>query len=391
MSDNYNILIVDDKEDNLELLEMLIEENIENANVFQAISGKLALQMVAENKIDLILLDLVMPGMDGYEVAELLKQNENTKDIPIVFLTAHLKKESQKKKGYAIGAVDYLVKPIDDNQLLNKILLYLKIFDKEKELASKNSELKKINTNMKKIIDSEIQKNLEKDRMMELQSRHAQMGEMISAIVHQWKQPLNMLTVFLQDVADESIHGKIDKKFLHDSSTICLDQIGFLLETMDSFRSFFKVHREEEVFNIRKELSTLLELFGSSYNGINIEISGDESITTKGYQNEYAQVVTNILNNARDAFVDNGIKNRNIKIFLEKENDSAIVRISNNAGNIPEETLDEIFKPYFTTKDSDKGTGIGLYLSRAIIKKVGGTLKGQNTEDGMEFIICTKI
>ncbi len=141
MSKLFNILIVDDVAENLYSLNALLTEEIENVQVFQANSGIDALTFLREVSVDLIILDIQMPQMDGFEVAQLIKGRKKTKDIPIVFLTAAFKTEAFKEQGFKVGAVDYLTKPIDENRLINKINLYLKVFEKEKELEVKNEEL----------------------------------------------------------------------------------------------------------------------------------------------------------------------------------------------------------------------------------------------------------
>ena len=124
----YSILCIDDNENNLFTLRALLE-NAGKLNVIEALSAKDGLNQLLKQKIDLILLDVQMPEMNGFEVAKLIKANKRTKDIPIVFVTAVFKSEEFIKEGFEIGAVDYLTKPIDDNQLLNKIALYLQIFE----------------------------------------------------------------------------------------------------------------------------------------------------------------------------------------------------------------------------------------------------------------------
>lgn len=141
MARTFNILIVDDIVENLYSLDALLTEEIENIEVFQANSGIEALTFLRDNSVDLIILDIQMPEMDGFEVAKLIKGKKNTKDIPIVFLTAAFKSEAFKEQGFKIGAVDYLTKPIDENRLINKVNLYLKVFKKERELEIKNEEL----------------------------------------------------------------------------------------------------------------------------------------------------------------------------------------------------------------------------------------------------------
>ena len=133
LTNKYNILCVDDNQNNLFTLSALFD-NARNVNIIEALSAKTALDMLIKEKIDLILLDVQMPEMNGFEVAKLIKSNKSTKDIPIIFITAVFKSEEFIQEGFEIGAVDYLTKPIDDNQLLNKITLYLEIFEQNHKL-----------------------------------------------------------------------------------------------------------------------------------------------------------------------------------------------------------------------------------------------------------------
>ena len=131
---NFKILIVDDNHDNLYTLRQLIEKHMD-ARVLEADSGKKAIEIALENPdIDLIVLDIQMPEMDGFETASLLKIRKKTQDIPIIFLTAAFKTEEFQQRGYDVGAADYLLKPIDDNQLINKLSTYFRLIEKERNL-----------------------------------------------------------------------------------------------------------------------------------------------------------------------------------------------------------------------------------------------------------------
>jgi len=130
----FRILIVDDNEDNLYTLRTLIGKYMD-VEVLEANSGQVALDVALNTKgIDLIVLDIQMPGMDGFQTASMLKVRQRTRDIPIIFLTAAFKTDEFQKKGYEVGAADYLTKPIDDNQLINKISTYLRLIEKEREI-----------------------------------------------------------------------------------------------------------------------------------------------------------------------------------------------------------------------------------------------------------------
>jgi CheY-like chemotaxis protein len=192
-----NILIVDDIEANLYSLESLIKElqsnkNIVNINILKSLSGEEALKIAMSNQVDLILLDIQMPGMNGVEVAKFLKSNHKTKDIPIIFLTAAFKSEDFVKYGFEIGAIDYFTKPIEKHQFLNKLSLYIDIFSKNKKIAHLNSTLQLE-------VDKEVEKLREKDAQLIHQSRLAQLGEMVSMIAHQWRQPLSAISAITVD------------------------------------------------------------------------------------------------------------------------------------------------------------------------------------------------
>jgi PAS domain S-box-containing protein len=136
----YKVLIVDDHAHNLYTLRKLIEKHLD-AEVLEAASGQEAINLTLDhNNIDLIILDVQMPAMDGFQTASLLKRRKRTRDIPIIFLTAAFKSEEFQQRGFAVGAVDYLLKPIEDNLLINKISTYFRLIEKERSL---NRELER--------------------------------------------------------------------------------------------------------------------------------------------------------------------------------------------------------------------------------------------------------
>ena len=142
----FRVLIVDDNENNLYSLQALINRHMD-VEVLSASSGQQAVEMALENpRIDLIILDVQMPEMDGFQTATMLKVRKRTRDIPIIFLTAAYKTDEFQKKGYEVGAADYLLKPIDDNQLINKISTYLRLIEKEREMNQRLEELVELRT-----------------------------------------------------------------------------------------------------------------------------------------------------------------------------------------------------------------------------------------------------
>ena len=149
---NLNILIVDDVEANLISLEYLLDEYFDNLNILKANSGEEALKIIYTQKIDLIILDIQMPKMDGFEVAQFIKLNPKTKHLPIIFLTAAFKEEEFQEKGFEIGAVDYLTKPINKHQLINRLKLYIEIFSKQQQLQESLNSFKSLFENLLEMV-----------------------------------------------------------------------------------------------------------------------------------------------------------------------------------------------------------------------------------------------
>ncbi len=160
--EGFKLLAVDDNPDNLFTLRTLLSRHM-GVEILEARSGTEALEIAqAHPDIDLIILDVQMPEVDGFETAQLLKARKKTRDIPIIFLTAAFKSEEFQQRGYEIGAVDYLLKPIDDNQLINKVSTYFRLIEKERQLnqileqkvAERTAELQKANQHLRKIVEN---------------------------------------------------------------------------------------------------------------------------------------------------------------------------------------------------------------------------------------------
>jgi PAS domain S-box-containing protein len=231
----------------------------------------------------------------------------------------------------------------------------------------------------------------EKNQMLMHQNRLAAMGEMISNIAHQWRQPLNTLGLLIQEGPVMLEAGLFSGEYLKSMTEKAMEIIFHMSRTIDDFRNFFRPDKEKVEFNVGGEVRKTLTLLEGSFKNlqIGIEIHEEGTPFIHGYPNEFSQALLNILINARDAFADKkGDRVKVVRIRMFRENNVTVVTIADNAGGIPEEIIDKIFDPYFTTKGPDKGTGIGLYLARAIIGiNMGGRLSVRNMEDGAEFRI----
>jgi len=260
----------------------------------------------------------------------------------------------------------------------------------------KNAELKlqQLNKELDKRVKDEVEKNRQKDHLMSLQARHAAMGEMIGYIAHQWKQPLNTLNMIVYDIAESALSKEAAKEDLDKSSHLANNLIQHMAQTIDDFRDFFKPGKEKMVFNINKQIEKALNLVYASLKstGIPVANSIDHQINGLGFANEFAQVVVNILSNARDALMENMPNEPVIEISVQSVEGKNHLYFYNNGGHIPPKIMRDIFRPYFSTKNDSEGTGIGLYLSKIIIEKnMDGTIIARNKAEGVEFEIVLPI
>jgi C4-dicarboxylate-specific signal transduction histidine kinase len=169
-----------------------------------------------------------------------------------------------------------------------------------------------------------------------------------------------------------------------------MDVILHMSHTIDDFRNFFRQDKEKSDFNINRVVSRCLEFVAASLENCNIRVdtADTEQACATGYQNEYAQVLLNILNNARDALIELDVADPRISIRVCNENGRSLVAIRDNGGGIADAILPRIFDPYFSTKEPGKGTGIGLYMSKVIIEQhMEGRLTARNVDGGAEFRI----
>ncbi|WP_022850316.1 PAS domain-containing sensor histidine kinase [Limisalsivibrio acetivorans] len=247
--------------------------------------------------------------------------------------------------------------------------------------------------------NSLISKQKEQERMLVQQSKMAAMGEMIGAIAHQWKQPLNSIALIAQCIADDYEFDELSEELVEEHVTGIMKQVDFMADTIDDFRGFFKPSRESREFNLLdavKDVSLLLEpQFKSNYINIELDESWDKhsDLLAEGYPNEFKQVILNLMANSKDAILERrerGDMPRDIpgviRSSVEELDSSYEIGITDNGGGIPPAVLQRLFEPYFTTKG--EGTGIGLYMSKTIVvDKMGGSLSAVNVEDGAKFII----
>ncbi|WHY80019.1 HAMP domain-containing sensor histidine kinase [Neobacillus sp. WH10] len=255
------------------------------------------------------------------------------------------------------------------------------------ELLKKYELVVNQNRYLEKRIQEEVTKNKQKDHILIEQSRLAAMGGMVASIGHQWRQPLNNLSLLIHDVREALEFGEIDDQYIDRFTRESMLQIKHMSRTINDFRKFYKPNKEKTLFSVGDSIEEALSIFSMSLknHGIQVEFEYRGQQMAYGYPNEYSQVVLNILTNARDAFVQKDINNRKLRINIGETGEIVTAEFIDNAGGIEPTLLKKVFDPYFTTRQN--GTGLGLYLTKMILKKMNGSVSVENTGDGARFCV----
>jgi C4-dicarboxylate-specific signal transduction histidine kinase len=416
------ILLVDDLPLNLMILERFLCDM--GYLLVKASSGKEALRMSLEQDFALVLLDMQMPEINGHETARLLHSNPKTRHIPIIFVTAGSDDIKDVFESYNVGAVDHIVKPVHPKILRSKVAVFARLYQQRlmiehqknhlqelvelrtaqlqrtaAELKISNDELREHRLNLERTvtqqqerIDEAITELRQKDQLMISQSRQAAMGEMIGNIAHQWRQPLNALSMVLGNIQSAHHYNELTSEHLAKRVEKGNHLIQKMSSTINDFRNFFLPDKEVASFSARDQINHAVSLVeaGLTSQNIIIHLEADQDIMLTGFPNEYSQVLLNLLTNSRDAIKGSGVLAGIITISLYDRNGQSCTSVRDNGGGIPADVIDKIFEPYFSTKDM--GTGIGLYMSKMIIERsMNGTIEAKNSESGAEFVIVTPI
>jgi two-component system, sensor histidine kinase and response regulator len=368
------ILLVDDDAKNLQVAMNILK----NYNVIYAQSGEKALELLEKNDFDLILLDIIMPMMDGYHVCSKIKENEKTKNIPIVFLTV---KDDEKDivKGFDLGAVDYIVKPFYSEVLLKRVEVHLKI-------ARLMHELEQMNLNLNKTVEEQVEQIRQKDEIIIQQSKISAMASIIDVITLQLKKPVDRIKLYLQSLNIKITN--IEELKSDETFKNTLYEINKLDEIMNDFHKSFNNHKNKENVNVKVSLDNALFPLKDEMKreNVNINIQGDILLSLNIVFDEIKHIFSKLLSKSIMNFKNNSTSNsRFIDISFENLNESIFIIYEDNAKIYKQKELDNFFlAPNSITADD---FDLGFYLIKVFIEKNFGLISIEKTNDGIKYII----
>lgn len=261
------------------------------------------------------------------------------------------------------------------------------------QVAQKTQELETLNKTLENRVQEEIQKSREQEQLLIQKSKFIALGEMISNIAHQWRQPLSQLSALLMTLKLKHRMDRLDKREMESKCTEAESIVEYMSHTIDDFRNFFLPNKDKKEFSIKTSVEEVLRIIGQSIRnqGIVIDVDIPHDHVVLGYKSEYEQVLLNLLSNAKDAIIASKRADGKITIRLSVENEISKLYIKDNGGGITMKPIEKIFEPYVTTKEHNEGTGIGLYMAKLIIEKsMKGRLEARNDDVGAVFSIEVK-
>jgi two-component system, NtrC family, sensor kinase len=378
------VLIVDDVEANLVALRALLEET--HCAVTSASSGTQALRHLLRQEFAVMLLDVQMPEMDGYEVARHARMNPATRDVPIIFLTATNNSEENVLRGYGSGAVDFLFKPIDRDVLRSKVRIFLELYQGRRQLASANQHLRQANQDL-----SAAYRELQQTQTQLVQSaKMASLGELVAGVAHEINNPLAFVLSHLETVrksleqlrSGEVTQERADELWQRAQARLSETESGLvrIRDLVLKLRTFSRLDEgERKLVAFGECLDSVLTILGHRFKErieVVTEIGPPEKLEC--YPALLNQVLMNLVANSIDAIEGAG----KVTIRAGAQGQDFVITVSDTGSGIPVELRDRVLEPFFTTKPVGQGTGLGLSIAYSIIKKHEGTLELSDAPGG---------
>jgi two-component system NtrC family sensor kinase len=356
------VLIVEDDNDVAELLRYSLQR--ESYETVIARNGVDALEAVQRHTPDAVLLDIMLPGMSGWEVCRILRERVKGKSLLIIMLTA-LSDEEARIKGLTLGADDYVSKPFSTKELLLKIRNHI---DRQEKIKQRHGVLEELNKTLEK-------KGEEREMRLIMSERLAALGQMSSGIAHEINNPLASIAGCAEGLLAKVKKTQFDPDLFESYLNIVLEEVGRCKGITTSMLSFVrKMSYEKTMINVNEAIDKTLEIIGFQGRLQDIELIRnyeDPVPAVYGSAGELRQVLLIIISNALDAMEEKGA----ITLATKGEDAFVVIRISDSGPGIPEEARSRIFDVFFTTKSERGGTGLGLSIARKIVENHNGRIE----------------
>jgi two-component system NtrC family sensor kinase len=366
-----NVLVVDDVEANLVALDALLGDM--RCNLVFARSGNEALRLLLRREFAVLLLDVQMPEMDGYEVARHAREHRATSDTPIIFVTATHNTEDNVLRGYGSGAVDFLFKPIDATVLRSKVRVFLDLYNGRRKIAAAASALELANAQLKQTQAQLVQS-----------AKMASLGTLVAGIAHEINNPLSFTLNHLDTVSRslEKVRAEAGAALADgpgsswERAVNRLHEMGLGLERIRDLvlklRTFSRLDEgESKRIDVRESIDSILTIFKHRMvDRVRVELDIGEPLQIECSPGLFNQALANLVSNALDVMPTAGT----LGISARRDGDSYCMSVEDTGPGIPEPLRDRVLEPFFTTKPVGEGTGLGLSITYSIVKKHGGTI-----------------
>jgi len=351
-----NILIVDDNPTNILLIEAILESEGFN-NTFSASGALEAYEILEHEDINLILMDVMLPEIDGLEATETIKSNTKYSHIPIIMVTA-TEDDEILKNSFKLGAVDFVRKPVNQVELIARITTILQ--------------------------------SQEKDDFIIQHSRFDVMEEIIGMLAHQWRQPLSIISAIIGTLQTQHHLSSLSDEDLSKSLKSISDHTNELSQMITTFREFFKTDTSPSLADPNDAIHEAKELMKEDLQQhhvkLQLKLSDMEPIFY--VQNLLVQVLTNLIANSKEAAERNDIKDAQIIISSFTQKGKINISVEDNAGGIDKDVIDHIFEPYYSTKMEKNGKGLGLYIAKSILtQQLQGNISVTSQDENTKFLI----
>ena len=418
------VLIVEDNANARKLLRLTLEHY--GCSVIEAQDGQEGLEQAVCHPPDIIISDALMPRMDGFQLIRAIKADPALRAIPFIFYSSTYTGEKEHELALSLGAEAFINKPVEpavlwertcaimqecaarqqaaSQQIINEgeerflreysqvvaTKLEEKVRELEEALALRKQaeeELRRLNIELEQRIAQEVEKNRAKDHILAHQARLAAMGEMLSNIAHQWRQPLNNIALIIQNQQAEFADQSLTQTACNEYTQECLKMLGYLSHTIDTFCDFYQPDHGRQSFELNQAIDESLRLVHDDLEACDIVVTLTKccDLVINGYRKEFSQVLLNIIQNAKEAILLQQPSQPQIEIRCSQQDSRALIRVIDNGGGIPQEIMHKVFDPYFTRKFKAQGVGMGLYMAKMIIEKhMGGRIAVSNHADGAE-------